>query len=85
MIGRKLMEKISYIYSLIILFFLLFLDEVVGMVAITVDHKVRRESTLEAENVGKMLKDRGVDHRLVACEWPRGLPVSAPQVQTKRE
>jgi hypothetical protein len=50
------------------------------MVAITVDHKVRRESTEEAENVGKLLKERGVDHRLVACEWPRGLPIAAPQV-----
>lgn len=44
------------------------------------DHKVRKESTEEAEKVGKLLTERGIEHKIVACEWPRGLPVSAPQV-----
>ena len=50
------------------------------MVAITVDHKVRKESTQEAQHVGNLLKERGIDHRIVTCEWPRGLPTAQPQV-----
>ncbi|MFQ0813352.1 tRNA(Ile)-lysidine synthetase [Brucella anthropi] len=44
------------------------------LVAVTVDHRLRAESKIEAENVGRLCRQYGIEHRILA--WDEAKPAS---------
>lgn len=48
--------------------FLATLDDPPPLTAVTIDHRLREESTREAETVGQLCKQHGIAHRILAWE-----------------
>ncbi len=50
------------------------------LLGLTIDHKLRKESTKEAEQVGEWLDRRGIEHHVIDCDWNQshgGVPKSS--------
>ena len=55
----------------------------VPLLAITVDHRLRPESTVEAKRVGNWLQQRDISHVITTCQWPTLQEKPSNQLQAR--
>jgi tRNA(Ile)-lysidine synthase len=55
------------------------------IVALTVDHKLRPDSTTEAQQVGQWMKHHGISHHILTVEWEGAQPTARIQEQARKK